>query len=102
MYQCMKEDVLRHETLSYELAHKFESQHEILLQFAAHIEALKSHCLMTDLHLEGYLPLQVASLSYDICKGLVSKNNAEKFKVYIATKVIQKLERNIVDMLGSD
>jgi hypothetical protein len=31
MYQNMRADVLRHETLSYELAVKFESQHEILL-----------------------------------------------------------------------
>ena len=56
-YQLMKEDVLRHETLSFELAKKFESQHEILLQFAENVEAIKSHALMTDLHLEGYLPL---------------------------------------------
>jgi hypothetical protein len=72
----MKEDLLRHETLTYELAKKFESQHHILLQFAENIEAVKSHALMTDLHLEAYLPVQMAALCYDICKGLVSKQNA--------------------------
>jgi hypothetical protein len=31
MYDAMKEDILRHETLAFELALKFESQHELLL-----------------------------------------------------------------------
>jgi hypothetical protein len=92
----MKEDVLRHETLTYELAKKFESQHDILLQFAENIEAVKSHALTTDLHLEAYLPLQMATLCYDICKGIVSKANTPKFQTYFASKVVKSLERNIV------
>ena len=30
MYQAMKADVIRHETLCYELATKFEAQHDVL------------------------------------------------------------------------
>lgn len=99
MFHIMKEDVLRHETLSFELAKKFESQHEILLQFAENIEAIKSHALMTDLHLEAYLPVQMASLTYEICKSLVSKENAPKFQQNFAQKTIKSLEKNIVRIM---
>ena len=30
-YQAMKEDVVRHETLCFELARKFEQQHDVFL-----------------------------------------------------------------------
>lgn len=43
MYQAMKEDVKRHETLCYELATKFEAQHIVLLDLASNIEALKTY-----------------------------------------------------------
>jgi hypothetical protein len=31
MYKAMKSDLGRHETLCYELANKFEAQHDVLL-----------------------------------------------------------------------
>jgi len=31
MYQAMKKDVVRHETMCFELAKKFESQHEVFV-----------------------------------------------------------------------
>jgi hypothetical protein len=31
MYDAMKEDILRHETLAFELALKFDAQHDLLL-----------------------------------------------------------------------
>jgi len=40
MYRRMKEDVSRHETLCYELANKFEIQHNIITQLTDNTKAL--------------------------------------------------------------
>ena len=94
MYQAMKGDVRRHETLCYELVTKFEQQNELLLQFNENIEALKTNYLVTDLHLEAYLPVQTALIAYDVGKGIVARNKLEKYEKHFASKVIKSLERN--------
>ena len=96
MYQAMKGDVRRHETLCYELATKFEQQNELLLQFNENIEALKTNYLVTDLHLEAYLPVQTALIAYDVGRGSVHKTKLEKFEKYFASKVIRPLEKNLL------
>jgi hypothetical protein len=57
MYGRMKTDVIRHETLCFEIARKFEAQHEVLTQLTDSTESLKTYALVNDLHLEAYLPL---------------------------------------------
>jgi len=54
MYQAMKTDVRRHETLCYELATKYETQYSALKDIAKSIEALKAYTIINDLHLEAY------------------------------------------------
>jgi len=54
MYTAIKVDVQRHETLCYELATKFESQHLFLSEFAQNIESLKTYVLLNDLNVEAY------------------------------------------------
>jgi hypothetical protein len=76
----MKEDVKRHETLSYELACKFEEQHKVLLSYAENIESLKTYTLTNDLHLEAYLPLQMAGIAFECGKGIVRKTGAKKYE----------------------
>ena len=44
----------------------------------------------------------MVGLSYDICKGLVSKHKANKFQTHIVTKVVKKLEKNIVNLLDPE
>lgn len=102
MYEAMKEDILRHETLAFELALKFESQHDLLLQFSEHIEALKSHSLSTDLHFEAYLPLQTATIAYEISKGIVANNRIEKFQSHFATKIVKNLEKNMLKIIDPE
>jgi len=46
MYGRMKEDVSRHETLCYEIANKFEIQHDILTQVTENIGALKTFAMI--------------------------------------------------------
>ena len=59
---------------------KFIHYEKIANEFNKHIEALKTHCLTTDLHLESTLPLQVASISYEVCSSLVKKKDYYKFR----------------------
>ena len=57
MYTRIKDDITRHETLCFEIANRFEEQHSVMTQVGDNIETLKTHALITDLHLEAYLPL---------------------------------------------
>jgi hypothetical protein len=50
MYDRMKKDVIRHETLCYELATKFEQHLTFMLKLTDNIEALKTSALINDLH----------------------------------------------------
>ena len=72
---------------------KFKSYEKIANEFNKHIEALKTHCLTTDLHLESALPLQVASISYEVCSSLVKKKDYYKFRNNFK-KRIDDLEKN--------
>jgi hypothetical protein len=102
MYSNMKEDLIRHESLAFELATKFEAQHDLLLQFAEHIESLKSHALVTDLHFEAYLPLQTACLAYEVGKGLADKDKMDRYKRHFAQKVIKNLEKNCLKVVDQE
>ena len=57
MYLRMKTDVKRHETLCFELADKFEKQHDVICQVIDNIEILKTYALTNDVHLEAFQPL---------------------------------------------
>ena len=52
---------------------KFEIFERVASEFQINIEALKTHALSTDLHLESALPLQIASISYEVGIGAILK-----------------------------
>ena len=72
---------------------KFSKYEKIANEFNRHIEALKTHCLTTDLHLESTLPLQIASISYEVSSSLVKKKDYYKFRNNFK-KRIGALEKN--------
>ena len=57
MYKRIKDEMVRHETLCFELAEKFEAQHDILCQISSNMESVKEYTIVNDLHMEAYLPL---------------------------------------------
>ena len=71
MYSRMKTDIARHEILCFELATKFEQQYEVLNRCTEDIEALKTYALVNDLHMETYLPIQSATIAYEVGKNLI-------------------------------
>ena len=96
MYERMKTDIGRHETLCFELACKFIEHHEVIVKLSETMESLKTYTIVNDLHLEAYLPLQVATIAFDVAKGLAHKKDLERYKKYFATKVVRDLERNCI------
>jgi len=56
-YDLINQDLMRNETMCYEIACKFEHQHEVIDAVVENIETLKSYALMNDLHIEAYQPL---------------------------------------------
>jgi hypothetical protein len=76
----MKIDVGRHETLCFELAQKFDQQYEVICNLTNSMESLKNYAVINDLHLEAYLPFQVAGLAFEVGKGLVQKHQKDTYK----------------------
>ena len=102
MYKRMKEDVSRHETLCFEIAKKFEVQHDVMTQHTDNIDALKTFAMVQDLHQEAYLPLQVATIAFEVSRGLASKDKVDKFKKYFTRKVFAELEKNCVTVCSKN
>lgn len=95
MYRAMKKDVIRHETVCWEMATKLESQHQVFVQLAENVNALKSASVLTDMHLEAYTPIQTALIAYDVCKGMTHSEAAIKnLNDHFALKVFKSLEKN--------
>jgi hypothetical protein len=42
----------------------------VILELDWHVNALKKNSLMTNLHLEAYLPFQIVSHAYDITSSI--------------------------------
>ena len=74
MHTAIKTDVSRHEVLCFEIATKFETQNTIFKEIGLAVEGLKTYALVTDLHLEAYLPLQAANIAYEVGKLTVRKD----------------------------
>jgi hypothetical protein len=64
------------------------------------IEVLKTSSLVNDLHQEAYQPLQMAAVAYEVCKILVPANKAEKYKASFVKKVVNPLEKNVVNVVN--
>ena len=96
----MRDDICRHEQLCFEIANKFDEQNNVLKQLTESIEAVKEYALVNDLHMEAYLPLQTATVAYEVTNILckVSKGPKEKFKKYFVQKCIKKLEKNCLSV----
>ena len=90
---------MRHETLCFELATKFEHQQKGIVNLVDAVENLKTYTFINDLHMETYLPLQTATIAYEIGKGVVERKRADKYKEFFINKVIKTLERNCVKVI---
>ena len=73
MYNRVKEDVGRHETLCYEIAMKFTQHHDMMIQLGENVAALKTYTLINELHMEAYLPLQTATIAFKVTKGVLPR-----------------------------
>ena len=49
--------------------------------------------MVTDLHIEAFQPMHIASIAYEVCQGLVSTTKKEHFKNHF-DKMVQSLEAN--------
>ena len=97
MYERMKVDVGRHETLCFELAMKFDQQFEVITNLTNGVESLKNYAVLNDLHLEAYLPFQIANLAFEVGKGLMQPNKKEKYKKH-TLNVFKGLEKNCLNV----
>ena len=97
MYERMKVDVGRHETLCFELATKFDQQYEVIWNLTNSMDSLKNYALLNDLHLEAYLPFQMAGLAFEVGKGLIQPNKKERFKKH-TLNVFKTLEKNCLNV----
>ena len=93
LYANSFDDMNRHGTRLGLVEEKFGHYEKIANEFNKHIEALKTHCLTTDLHLESTLPLQIASISYEVSSSLVKKKDYYKYRNNFK-KRIAALEKN--------
>ena len=48
------------------------------------------------MHLEAYLPIQMATIAYEVSKASVSKDRQPKFKQYFMKQIIRSLEYKIL------
>ena len=48
----------------------------------------------------AYQPLQMAAVAYEVCKILVPANKAEKYKASFVKKVVNPLEKNVVNVVN--
>lgn len=71
---------------------KFEVFERVMSEFQINIEALKTHALSTDLHFESSLPLQIASIAFDVGIGAIMKKQYPKFRKHFRNhlKVLEK------------
>ena len=53
---------------------------------------------MNDLHMEAYLPLQMASVSYQVGLGLTKRDTISKFDKNFTKNVLKSLKKNMVDV----
>ena len=84
--------------MSYELALKFESHFDILKQVTSNIEALKSHALINDTHMEAFAPLQMAAIAFEVGKGFSHRTNVKKYYEHFSEIVVPNLEQNCVSV----
>ena len=101
MYVYIKEDFIRHEALFFEMARKSEQNTKTSLDFFDKIEALQKYTLMNDLHLEAFLPLQTASIAFEVGKGLASKDKMHRYEKHVAEKVIKTLDESCLSVIES-
>ena len=98
LFQGLKVDTTRHETLCYELATKFDEQHHVLMEFVEQIESFKTYALVNDLHMEAYLPMQMASVAYQVGMGLTKRETQTKYEKHFTKTVLKSLKKNMLSV----
>jgi adenosyl cobinamide kinase/adenosyl cobinamide phosphate guanylyltransferase len=48
--------------------------------------------------MEAILPLQMASISFEVGKGIVPKSKSEKFEKHFMRRVVKALEKNCINV----
>jgi hypothetical protein len=56
--------------------------------------------MLTDIHMEAYLPIQAATIAFEVGKGLVPKSKAEKYQTHFMKRIIHKMEKNALDVVN--
>lgn len=79
VFKAMTDDVKRHETLFGEIANKFEKQHGQIKTVGNDIDKLNENARDIDLHLSDRIPNQMAAISFEVAKGLVTKKNQQHY-----------------------
>lgn len=68
-----------------------------MLKLHENIKCLKSHSTITDLHMETFIPMQTATIAYEVAKGLAPKKKIDRFYKHFCNRIVKPLERNIID-----
>ena len=89
----IKADGVRHESFCREIATKLKEHKEVHTELARGIDAVKNYALMNDLHMESYLPLQIATVAVEVGMGAVLKDKLERYKKFCGN-YISNLEKN--------
>ena len=97
-YESISDNLVRHEVIVTEVANKLDHHHEVLTDLGHNITELKKYAVMSDLHMEAYLPLQIANIAFDLGKCIVKKSGMEKYCQQVMKKVISPLERNLLNL----
>ena len=95
-YKLNLEGLKQHTAELTKQQNKFEVFERVVSEFNINIEALKTHALSTDLHLESSLPLQIASIAFEVGQGTIMKKQFPKFRKNFK-KRIDRLEKNFQD-----
>ena len=48
--------------------------------------------------MEAYLPLQTATIAFEVGKGLIKRDQSDKYKRHFVKKVVKTLEKNCVNV----
>ena len=62
------------------------------------MEAFKTYALANDLHMEAFMPMQMASLAYQVGQGFSKRDNAGKYEKHFLKTIVKELKRNMMNV----
>jgi hypothetical protein len=78
---------------------KSEQEHarSVINELIEHLEVQKKHALITNLHIEAYIPFQIISHSYDLIRVLAAKRQLKKELRKEFTRKVTEYEQNLLN-----